>query len=639
MRNFTVSLLLCLSFLAAQRAEPVVVNVLFTNDLHGVFGKQDATFMNPEYPPKLSGFAGFAGYHKQIKSAAAESGEGLLTLDAGNFFQGHPIAVMDKGKSAIDMMNPFYDALVPASYDFIFGIENLQKLDGNSQIPFLGGNIEVGGKAPFKPYIIKEFSGVKVGIVGIIAQATRFSALRRNMKNTRITAEYDALKKWIPAAKADGADVVIVLTSTGVPYDREDVYDAFQDSLNAGVFDPSKPMNSMVLAHHAEGADLIVSGGVSRGYDTPWYDPTTHAAVLQNYGGGSEFGHVRLHINPETRVLERIETVDRSRVNLSLMDDEFNADPVVLSKAEAAEQKALEAVYAPTNFSRVAIANRAVTQRAKPKTDRWKIPKIGKSGELDIITWNLEFFPASAMETIDALVESISKLDVDMIALQEIRHTGWLSTLIKRLPEYDFIASQQASFMDLAIVYRKDRFKFIRQVEPFAENDYNYAGRPPLRGDFIYVDESGEELELSVINLHMKCCSSGLERRQKAVRELHGYLDEHFKAGHKNYIVLGDWNDDIKDAPNEHSFHPLFEDERFYFPTERIVDDVANSTYPHEPWVSFLDHIMVSDALLPRKADFTIQTIMMDSFVGSMEEYERLMSDHRPVHLGFKLQK
>ena len=64
---------------------------------------------------------------------------------------------------------------------------------------------------------------------------------------------------------------------------------------------------------------------------------------------------------------------------------------------------------------------------------------------------------------------------------------------------------------------------------------------------------------------------------------------------------------------------------------------MKNSTYPHEPWTSFLDHIMVSNDLLDRDADFKIETIFMDKIIGSMEEYERILSDHRPVHLGFKL--
>jgi hypothetical protein len=100
-------------------------------------------------------------------------------------------------------------------------------------------------------------------------------------------------------------------------------------------------------------------------------------------------------------------------------------------------------------------------------------------------------------------------LNADIIAFQELRRTGWFSKLMAYLPEYDFIVSQQASFMDLAIIYKNNLFELVRQIEPFAENDYNFAGRPPLQADFI-VSMNGQDIPLSVVNIHMKCCDSGL---------------------------------------------------------------------------------------------------------------------------------
>ena len=55
------------------------------------------------------------------------------------------------------------------------------------------------------------------------------------------------------------------------------------------------------------------------------------------------------------------------------------------------------------------------------------------------------------------------------------------------IPQYNYIVSHQTSFMDLAIIYKKELFELIKQSEPFAENDYNFAGRPPLQADLIYL--------------------------------------------------------------------------------------------------------------------------------------------------------
>ena len=45
------------------------------------------------------------------------------------------------------------------------------------------------------------------------------------------------------------------------------------------------------LWDYADGVDIIVSGGISKGYPTAWYDPHSHVYAFQNYGGGTSFGH------------------------------------------------------------------------------------------------------------------------------------------------------------------------------------------------------------------------------------------------------------------------------------------------------------------------------------------------------------
>ena len=77
---------------------------------------------------------------------------------------------------------------------------------------------------------------------------------------------------------------------------------------------------------------------------------------------------------------------------------------------------------------------------------------------IEIITWNCEFFPHANDSTILALAEAVLDLNVDIIAFQELRRTGWFSKLMAYLPEYDFIVSQQASFMDLAIIYKNNMY-------------------------------------------------------------------------------------------------------------------------------------------------------------------------------------
>ncbi len=128
----------------------------------------------------------------------------------------------------------------------------------------------------------------------------------------------------------------------------------------------------------------------------------------------------------------------------------------------------------------------------------------------------------------------------------------------------------------------------------------------------------------------IRACSEG----KNAVQMLHGYLDESFEA-QSNIIVLGDWNDDTKDEPGQHSFDPFFNDNRFHFVTQEISFDISQASYPKEPWVSFLDHILVSNELISQGSSYKVQTIKMGDFMGGYENYDAYISDHLPVLLSF----
>ena len=60
----------------------IVIDLITTNDIHGVIQDQKAYFMNPQYPPNITGGAGFYKYINELDK------KNLIVLDGGNFFQG-----------------------------------------------------------------------------------------------------------------------------------------------------------------------------------------------------------------------------------------------------------------------------------------------------------------------------------------------------------------------------------------------------------------------------------------------------------------------------------------------------------------------------------------------------------------------
>ena len=82
----------------------------------------------------------------------------MLILDGGNFFQGHPVGIVDSGKTMVEWMNKIgYDAIVPGQNDFLFGYKNLINLSRKANFPFLAANIlDDDNKNIFEVFIICE---------------------------------------------------------------------------------------------------------------------------------------------------------------------------------------------------------------------------------------------------------------------------------------------------------------------------------------------------------------------------------------------------------------------------------------------------------------------------------------------------
>ena len=612
------------------------IDLITTNDLHGAIPEQKAYFMNPQFPPIIIGAAGFYNYmNKNIDQ------EKSLVFDAGNFFQGHPISKIDKGRTIIEYMNKIgYTAIVPGPDDFIYGSKNLNELAENSNFPFLISNLECNDceltSKNFTPYIIKEIDGIKFGILGIIDSELSSKVLPENIMNINIGGIKESLDHWVPKIKKQ-SDVIIVLTSAGVPWDREEVYNNFiLDIKNQKTENNFKNLNAIQMGYFSNNVDLIVSGGISKGYRIPWEDPNSGVHIIQNYGNGTSFGHLSLNIiNKEYKGYEFMVKNNQSQ---TLLSDDFSPDHKLRNWIREKEDIALDRLYQLFDSNVFVTNTNIISEKDKKifysnnKEDNWPFPLLGSDEKFDIITWNCEFFPTADEKTIKALSEAIEDFNVDIIAFQEIKQVGWFGKLMEQLPNYDYVISEHSSFMNQAIIFKKNEFSLARKVEPFAENDYNFAGRPPLRADlFRYSDST----YYSIINLHMKCCDSGLNRRKNASKMLYDYLLDDMNNGYSNFIVLGDWNDDLKDNYGEHCFDPFINDDRFYFTTEKIIEDMSQASYPKEPYYSFLDHILITKDILLKNSNFEIKTIRMGEYMDGYENYEKLISDHLPVFLSF----
>ena len=604
--------------------DQINIHLITTNDLHGFLNPQKANFMNPSYPPLIVGAAGMKSYLDQVRKEADTKNEGVLVLDGGNFFQGNPIGMVDSGKTMVEWFEIMkYDAVVPGHYDFVFGKDNYFKLSEKfKHVNVVASNLISHHSFNAKPYIVKEVEGVKIAILGI-ANSNLNNLL---MNSIKINTEHQAISRWLPKIKRDeNPDVIIILSSSGIPYDREEKYQLFLNNIESK---KKSNLTALELGYFSNGVDVIVSGGVSKGYPKPWYDPNSHVYIFQNYGGGTSFGHVVLNIDRATKKFKGYSSATSNSVSQTLLSDDFIPDSDMLDWITSRYSEVIEKKYSSVDYSKS--ISPIITSNIQSTTNTWDVPNLGNDDDIEVLSWNCEFFPIAGDSTIESLSEIVVDLDLDIIAFQEIKYLGWFEKLMSYLPEYAYVVSQNSSFFDQAIIYKYSKFNLINQIEPFSENDYNFAGRPPLRADFTYADDS--EKKLSIINIHMKCCDSGLLRRKRASAMLHEYVSrENYDQDHL-MLIVGDWNDDLRDAEGEHCFTPFLDDHRYKFATLDIVNDISQLTYPKAPYQSFLDHILFSSSSI---SDYKVETVLIDKYMGGYDIYQSFISDHRPVMLSF----
>ena len=293
---------------------------------------------------------------------------------------------------------------------------------------------------------------------------------------------------------------------------------------------------------------------------------------------------------------------------------------------------------------------------------------------LSLMTWNIENFPKSGLETIDHVSRIIKEYNPDIVALQEmpddINHEG-ITLLKNELTEYNFILGT-SSFASLAFLYKEnsllDYIGYFNMTDSLSVSTINGldAGyvfvRDPLG---LHMSWHGEDLY--IINNHFKCCGDRTietdllyecdadEKRyleasdcttncsddcfstydENYRRLLSSQLiQQHYTNTNKNVIFLGDLNDELTDDDSDNVFYDLINDPSFKFADMEIAEGLSDYwSYPSYP--SHIDHILLTSNLIgsldnPETSIF-VPTVDLDFM--NWEQYDFLVSDHRPVIL------
>lgn len=269
-RIVSVLLVLCmiLSLIPSVFAADDTVDFAFlvTSDIHGKIYATDYSSGVEKSGTYRQGLTRVASYIKKMK---AEYGDNLYTVDMGDTIQGEPLTYWyafnkPEEQPAIKAFRTIgYDMWLLGNHEFNYGMTILDKemnyatsastetekqlvicdanyLDANTN------NAETKDWKPYgniKPYVIQDFDGVKVAIIGLSTPNIPKWDGPENWKGFYFESIYTTYKHYEEEMKSK-ADMIVVMAHTGI---------------NSEMADPSYD-SIRYLVEHTDSIDFVFSG-------------------------------------------------------------------------------------------------------------------------------------------------------------------------------------------------------------------------------------------------------------------------------------------------------------------------------------------------------------------------------------------
>jgi len=205
------------------------ITILHLNDLHSrieSINKYDST-CDAETEGKGECFGGIARIKSKLderRSALSAEGKNVLTVDAGDQFQGSLFYTTYKGDAAAEFMNGMdIDVMAVGNHEFDDGPSGLANFLEKVEFPVISGNIDVNGEPTLKGKVpgvlILEKGGEKIGIVSALAEDTVDTSSPG--AGVRFIQAEDYLKGAVEGLEAAGVNKIVAVTHMGLPRDKE----------------------------------------------------------------------------------------------------------------------------------------------------------------------------------------------------------------------------------------------------------------------------------------------------------------------------------------------------------------------------------------------------------------------------------
>lgn len=230
--------------LTKREADDIIV--LYTNDVHNAYQKKEGCL----------GYASVAQYKKQLESLGYQ----VQLVDNGDAIQGGLIGTVSKGSYIKDIMRETgYTIAIPGNHEFDFQMGTFLQIakdaKANGGYEYISCNFvdKRTGKTVFEPYKVVDYGNQKVAYIGVSTPESFTKSTPAYFQDESGVFIYDfsegnkgadlykRVQETIYAAKAEGADYIVVMSHLGT------------DST-------STPWTSKELIGNTSGIDVLLDG-------------------------------------------------------------------------------------------------------------------------------------------------------------------------------------------------------------------------------------------------------------------------------------------------------------------------------------------------------------------------------------------
>jgi 2',3'-cyclic-nucleotide 2'-phosphodiesterase/3'-nucleotidase len=239
-------------------SERVQITILGTTDLHGNINPIDYYTNKPDN----RGLAKVATLIKRVRKEQPN----VVLIDSGDTIQGSPLESFHGRKNngppdpmmlAMNSLN--YAAMAVGNHEYNFGLTVLEKARQEAHFPWLSANTydTATGKTHYKPYIVKEIAGVKIGILGLTTPGIPNWDNPPNYAGLEFHEPVSEASKWVPILRTqEKVDVVVIAMHMGLGED-----------LRTGEVNPGQVLHeneAVSIARQVPGVDVIFMGHTHR---------------------------------------------------------------------------------------------------------------------------------------------------------------------------------------------------------------------------------------------------------------------------------------------------------------------------------------------------------------------------------------